>query len=377
LKVPLQNKLLDGRSRFRYGFGYIQIVDCNRVVFLMTDTLFHKVLWITDLHFGRSGNSPVASQDTLEFLDWAIERGRSWGAETMIFGGDYFDNRNTIGVLTLNNALQGLEKINAAFKKTYVLVGNHDAPYREKRDFSSVEIARNLPNIELIRDPVTMGDVTFLPWLVGDEPKTVKNLKSRYVFGHLELANFKMNAAVVLPDSPHLLKADQFQNQEFIFSGHFHIRQQAGRVIYTGSGLCQNFSDNWDEDRGIMLLEWGRDPIFEAWADQPVYRTTTLSKLLDSPGSILKPKATIRATMDVPLHYEEMQEIRDALQNEYGVRKFEIVPMVSADESEQSFKDDRITFKSVDQMVIDGIMSVESETISPAKLAEIYRSLAS
>ena len=700
--------------------------------------LFQKVAWITDTHFGRSGNSPMASQDTLEFMDWALERAQSWGAETMIFGGDYFDNRNTIGVLTLNYALEGLEKINKSFKKTYILSGNHDLPYREKREFSSVEIARNLPNIELIRNPTTIGDVTMLPWLVGDEPKKVKHLKSRYVFGHLEMPNFKMNANVILPDNPNLLQADQFLNQEHVFCfpgevtivcsdgvkpistvkigdkvlthkgrwkpvigvlknqsqlirlkgtghpglpvtpnhpflsygneqcitkgrgirklnqivvgnvgedrwvdaesmlhhwwcspakitveeksiptdfemsptfchflgwflaeghtsnnriylschvdevemlknimetlkesiypstiirpgrpskgeigvsqtsegngrqiglfhsrlanwldihfgkgcehktipgwvfmlsdncrtaflngyvsgdghmlsedkwesksisrgitfgikilaqtlgwkttlfarkatrnmafpggrrydcamqwhlrayrktarwgstifvddflcgnvkkvtyetgvhdvynltvdednsyvadgivvhncGHFHIRQNTGKIIYTGAALAQNFSDAWDDNKGLMLLEWGKEPLFESWHEQPVYRTTKLSDLLENPGKVLRPKATIRAVMDVTLHYEEMQEIRDALQTEYGVRKFEIIPMATTDESEQSFKDERITFKSVDQMVIDGIMSVESETLDKQRLAEIYRSLA-
>lgn len=341
----------------------------------MSDNLFKKVMFFTDTHFGRSGNSPVANQDTLEFLDWAMDRALSWGAETCIFGGDWHDQRHTLHISTMHASLAGMDKINDAFKHIYWLPGNHDLLHREKRDIASIEFARNIKNIHIIRDPVTLSDVTFLPWLVGDEHKTVKAMKSRYVFGHLEMPGFKMNAAVVLPDSPHLLKHDQFTNQEYVFSGHFHIRQMEGRVIYTGNSMPFNFSDASDADRGIMLLEWGKEPIFEAWADQPLYRTAKLSEILADPGSILRPKVTVRVTVDVPLAFEEAQEIRDALEAEYGIRKLELLHQTSQDEGDQEYTNEGVEFKSVDQMVIDGIMSVESVGISPERLATIYRSL--
>jgi DNA repair exonuclease SbcCD nuclease subunit len=329
----------------------------------MTEQLFKKLLWITDVHFGRSGNSPIAHQDSLDFLDWAIERAKSWGAETVIFGGDWHDNRHMTHTSTIHASLSGMDKLNSSFKNIFWLLGNHDLLHREKRDAPSIEFARNVENITIIRDPITAGDVTFLPWLVGDEHKTIRHLKSRYVFGHLEMPGFKMNEAVVMADSPHLLKADQFDKQDMVFSGHFHIRQTEGRVVYTGNTMPFNFSDAWDEDRGIMLLEWGKQPIFEAWSEQPLFRTTKLSTLLADP-SILRPKSTIRA-----------QEIREALEKEYGVRKLELIPMGSPDVNDQEFRDERITYKSVDQMVIDGIMSVQSKDISPERLVEIYQSL--
>jgi len=340
------------------------------------DNLFKKAIWITDLHFGRSGNSPIVNQDNLEFLDWAIDRALSWGAETMIFGGDWHDQRHQLHISTMHASLEGLDKLNFAFKKNYLILGNHDLLKRESREFRSIEFARNLKNITIVKDPMTIGDVTFLPWLVGDEHKNVRSLKSRYVFGHLEMPGFKMNAAVVLPDSPHLLHSEQFLNQEYVFSGHFHIRQTEGRVIYTGSCMPHNFSDAWDENRGLMLLEWGKDPIFEAWSEQPLYRTTKLSELLANPSGILRPKMTIRATVDVPMHYEEVQEIRDMLMNEYDIRKLEFVHSANQDEGDQEFKNEKVEFKSVDQMVIDGIMSVESTGIEPSRLVEIYHGLA-
>ena len=34
--------------------------------------------------------------------------------------------------------------------KVYVILGNHDLYYREKRDLNSIEFARDLPNIVMI-----------------------------------------------------------------------------------------------------------------------------------------------------------------------------------------------------------------------------------
>ena len=116
-------------------------------------SLFKKAIWFTDTHFGRSGNSELASLDTLDFLDWAIDRAKSWGAETLIFGGDWHDSRYAIHVSTLNHSLNGMDKIDAAFKNIYWLNGNHDLLYREKRDVSSVEFARKYKNIQIIRNP--------------------------------------------------------------------------------------------------------------------------------------------------------------------------------------------------------------------------------
>ncbi len=334
---------------------------------------------ITDVHFGRNGNNWVANQDNIEFLQWAIDRACVWGADVCIFGGDYFDTRHSVGVLTLNYALLGLEMLNSSFKKVFLNLGNHDLFYREKRDVSSVEFAKHFTNIEIIHHPCEIGGVTFLPWLVGDEYKAVKDIKTRYVFGHLEMPGFMMNARVEMPDSPHLIKPDQFVGPEFVFSGHFHARQykliKSTNIVYTGNIIPFTFSDVDDGERGMMLLEWGHDPIFEAWPDQPLYHNTKLSTLIENPDRYLRPKMTVRASVDVPLLYEEAQELRDMLVQTYDLRKIELMQHQTNNEVAEQTMTDNVEFQTVDQMVIEGLMSVESNGLSKDRLIEIYRSL--
>ncbi|RYF20885.1 MAG: hypothetical protein EOO77_07110 [Oxalobacteraceae bacterium] len=120
-------------------------------VLKLTDNLFKKALFFTDIHYGRNGNSPQSLLDNMEFLAWAIEEGKTRGCDTFIFGGDWHDNRHSLHVSTMHASLEGLQMVNDAFPASYFIPGNHDLFYRDKRDISSIEFIRNLPNIKLIR----------------------------------------------------------------------------------------------------------------------------------------------------------------------------------------------------------------------------------
>lgn len=336
--------------------------------------LFKKVATLTDVHFGRSSNNPLANQDNLDFIEWFVEKARTEGCETCIMMGDWHDNRHSLHISTMDYSLRGMEMLNAGFEKVYWIPGNHDLLFRDKRDVSSVSFASYLDKIEVVREPLTSGDVTILPWLIKEENKMISKLKSRYIFGHLELnGGFQMNARVPMPDHPGNLSPDDFKTAEYVFSGHFHFRQSKGNVIYTGNVFPFNFADAWDQDRGMMILEWGKEPRFEAWPDAPLYRTMTLSQLLTEPEKMLCPKLTARVTLDLDISFEEAQVVRDEYISRYGMRKIELVH-ASKHELDQNFVGD-VNFQSVDQIVVDGLLSVKSENFKPERLVEIYRSL--
>ncbi len=339
----------------------------------MTDTMFKKAVTLTDVHFGRSGNSPVANQDNLDFIDWFIEEALTWGADTCLMLGDWHDQRHSIHIQTLHYSLEGIQRLNDAFKKVIWIPGNHDLLYRNKRDITSIEFARYLPNIEIVREPTTVGGVTVLPWLINDEHKKIKDLKSRYIFGHLELPGFMMNAKVPMPHHGEGIEADDFVNPEYVFSGHFHFRQAKGRVVYTGNTFPFNFADAWDEDRGMMFLEWGKDPFFKAWPDQPLFRTFNLSQLIQEPNKFLKQKLTARVLTDIDISHEEAQGLKDAFEKDFGLRKLEY-GHPPKNNVEQEFNQE-VNFQSVDQLVIDGLLSFESTSLNPARLVELYRAL--
>jgi DNA repair exonuclease SbcCD nuclease subunit len=341
--------------------------------------LFKKAIVCTDQHFSRKNASIIATLDNIDFIKFFVEEGKIFGADTVILCGDFFDNRNTLNIDSMNYGIQALEMLSESFSKVYILKGNHDLYYRNNRSVSSITLSKHITNIHLIHNPITFGEgkegVTFLPWLVGDEGKKLKDIKSRYVFSHLELGNFKMNANVIMPETDHGLKASDIPAPEFVFSGHFHIRQQQKNIVYIGNIFPFDFSDAGDSDRGMMFLEWGKEPFFKAWPDQPLFRNMLLSELLIKPKQLLKPKLTARVTIDVDISYEEAQVIKETFISDYDLRKIELTPQSRSLHMEE-FSDEAVIFQSVDQIVIDGLMSVQSTGgMSAETLVELYRNL--
>ena len=149
--------------------------------------LFKKAACFTDIHFGMKSGSRIHNADCEQFIKWFCKEAKAAGAETCIFLGDWHHNRATTDVSTMNYTVSNLERLNETFEKTYFMVGNHDLFYKDKREINSIEFMRLFPNIVPITNIFTEGEVTLLPWLVGEEWKTVKDIKSRYVFGHFEL----------------------------------------------------------------------------------------------------------------------------------------------------------------------------------------------
>jgi DNA repair exonuclease SbcCD nuclease subunit len=336
------------------------------------DPLFHKAMVAGDFHFGRSGNSPQANQDNLEFLTWAIDEARTWGADQCIMLGDWHDSRHSIAVTTMLASLEGMDLLNAAFRHVWWLPGNHDLLYRERRDAASIEFARYLPNIEIVRKPLTCDNVTFLPWLLPDEHKTL-DLDSRYVFAHLEMAGFLRNAKSIMPESEHTVTSQQFHRQEAVYTGHFHMRQSSKNIHYIGNVMPFNFNDDGDDQRGMMLLQWGHDPIFRAWPGQPLYRSIKLTELLDTAATVLKPNMTVRVSVDMPLAYEEAQEMREVLMASYDLRKIELCH--GRADVEQDVEPVDIAFRTVDEIVSESLQHIESVGLSSQRLIEIYQSL--
>lgn len=336
-------------------------------------SLFKKVACFTDIHFGLKSNSQTHNQDCEEFVDWFIIEAKKEGAETCIFLGDWHHNRNSINLITLDTSLRCLEKLGAAFEQFFWFPGNHDLFYKDKRDIHSSAFGRHIPGVTVIDGVTTLDDVTLVPWLVGDEWKEMKKLTSKYVFGHFELPLFYMNAMVQMPDHGELTASD-FGKPEYVFSGHFHKRQNKGNVHYIGNAFPHNFADTWDDDRGMMLLEWGGKPEYRVWEDAPKFRTIKLSRLIDEEQTVIKSKMYLKVNLDIDISYEEANFIKEKFVSDHNIREISLIQEKNNIEGSVDDNPD-MKFESVDQIVTEQLLNIESETIDTGKLLEIYRAL--
>ena len=334
--------------------------------------LFKHAACFTDIHFGNKNNSRQHNIDCEEFVIWFIEEAKLRGCETCIFLGDWHHHRASVNVSTLNYSVSNLEKLSAAFENVYLLVGNHDLFYREKREINSFPYAKLMPNLHIINDQTLIkGDVALVPWLVEDEWKQMTKLKAKYVFGHFELPHFMMNQIVEMPDHGGLNKG-HFPNQEKVFSGHFHMRQHSGNVTYTGNSFPHNYADAWDDDRGWMFLEWDKEPEFFPWDNAPSYKTIQLSDLLDNPEKYLLPKSNIRVSLDINITYEEASFIKDTFIDTYALRDLSMQQMRNTEHKDDSGIE--LHFETVDEIVISQLSQLDG-SFNNNLLVDIYNSL--
>ena len=335
--------------------------------------LFERAIMFTDIHHGNKSNSSLFNQDCCDFIDWVCSVAKEKDINTCLFLGDWNHSRASINVATLNYSTRNLEKLNAAFDAVHFIPGNHDEYYRDRREFNSMPFINNFKNIHFYNDITTIDDCSFVPWLIGDEHKKMRKLKSQYVFGHFELPHFYMNAMVQMPDHGEV-KSEDFDSCGTVFSGHFHKRQEQGNVAYIGNAFGHNYSDAWDDARGVTLLEWGKPHTYLEWPDAPKYRTIKISQLLDGPEKYLMPKTYARITLDIDISYEEANFIKESFVHEYQLRELSLIPNKNVNALDQETVGE-INFESVDTIVTSQLTQVESDSYDNNLLMDIYRNL--
>lgn len=335
--------------------------------------LFKKAAVMTDLHVGLKSNSVQHNIDCLNFVEWFVATAKTQNCDIAIICGDWHNHRAHINIHTLHYSMQCLELLNKSFSQVFFLTGNHDLYYRDRRDVHSVAWANYLPNISVINNIYTEGDVTFCPWLVGDEVNKVKKIKTKYTFGHFELGNFYMNSQVLMPDHEGGLKIDDFSGTDSVFSGHFHKRQARKNIWYIGNAFPHNYADAGDDARGMMILEWGSEPEFHSWPRQPVYRVHKLSEVLENPEGLLLIDSHVRVHLDIDISYEEANFLRETFIPEHKLREMTLIPVKGEQLETQGF--DGLRFESVDQIVIDQINAIESNSFDKKILLDIYNNI--
>jgi hypothetical protein len=182
-----------------------------------------------------------------------------------------------------------------------------------------------------------------------------------------------MNAMVQMPDHGELRRED-FVGSEYVFSGHFHKRQHTGNVVYIGNAFPHNFSDTWDDERGMMIMEWGGIPQYLNWANAPKYRTLKLSDLIDRKDEIMQSKMHLKVNLDIDISYEEANFIKETFANDYDVRE---IGLIQDKVNLEGIVDENTetNFSSVDQIVTEQLVNIDSDQFNKNMLLEIYNNI--
>jgi DNA repair exonuclease SbcCD nuclease subunit len=337
-----------------------------------------NIAMFTDIHWGKKNNSPVHNQDCTDFIDWFIHQVKLGDYDTIIFLGDWFENRNAINVSTLVTSMDAMRKLNELGLPIYFIVGNHDLYHRENRSVFSTQVHGEFANVVLVDEPLVVEDALIVPYLFEEEyPSLLQYSSIPYWFGHFGFRNFVVTGSDRRME--HGPGHEQFSRAKRIFSGHFHKRQANDNIVYIGNTFPMDYGDAWDDARGMATLNIETGEVdFIDWVDCPKYRRIRMSEVLQDAEMTFPSKCRVRCLMDVPLSYSDAQELKNALTSTYELREFVLEEDGSALKAALEGADiESFENQSIDDTVIQLLQTGLSTTksIKSDQLVRIYESL--
>ncbi|MBV52722.1 MAG: hypothetical protein CL816_01490 [Coxiellaceae bacterium] len=213
-----------------------------------------QVCCISDIHIGVHQNGAMWHDIAIEWASWLKTELRKHKIEDMLICGDLFHYRDEIAVNTIHITTQILEEWKEF--NIIVLVGNHDAYYKDRSDVNSLSILKGWNNITVI-DKLTQihafdRDLLFCPW--GTKGHEI--VKTDIIFGHFEIESFKMNHFKVCTEG--IKTKELLSKTNLVVTGHFHHRDERvyknGTILYLGNPFQMDFGDA-GTTKGYYLLD--------------------------------------------------------------------------------------------------------------------------
>jgi DNA repair exonuclease SbcCD nuclease subunit len=340
-----------------------------------------KVAMFTDLHWGKKNNSTQHNGDCADYITWFCANVRKDKDIThIVFLGDWFENRNSVNVMTLNYANDALRELNSLGLPIYIIIGNHDLYHRENRKVFSTKVFGEYSNVTLVSEPMVLEETILLaPFMFKEEYPILAQYSSLpFWMGHFEFKNFIVTGTDrVMEHGPeHVM----FSEPTYIFSGHFHKRQAKDNIVYIGNCFPMDYGDAWDDARGMCILDARDGNVdFINWEDCPKYRKVKLSDVLNQVEINYPPKCRVRCTIDTEIGYSEAQQLREELTNLLDLREFSLEENLyekkDAIEGEEIIEDFDLSSlnEAVVKMLQTGVQG--TSTIDPERLINIYQKL--
>lgn len=332
-----------------------------------------KAVVFTDIHYGLKNNSDDYNLMCNNFIDFMISKTKD--IDVCLFLGDWHHHRSNIGVNTLYASIEGLKKLSQAYKKVYMLVGNHDMFYKNRLDIHSLSFANLFSNIEVINSPKYIeNNILLLPWLIdGDK---VSNYNAEYIFCHAEIPSFHFNKKIKMDG---IYNPKDFQTIKKIYSGHFHHREAKNNIYYIGNCFSHDFSDV-DEfnNKGFMIFDSEATSDndlnkFYEWEDAPKYTIIKLSEIKDT---VIPINANVKIINDLNKSSRDVLKIKSEIQEKHNLKNCIIIP-TEIDISNGNIEPTEVNklFQSLDITILEMLQEVHYDNIDNELLQQIFKEL--
>jgi DNA repair exonuclease SbcCD nuclease subunit len=239
-----------------------------------------KVCCISDIHIGVHQNSAMWHDIVINWATWLHSELTNKGIRDIIIAGDFFHYRDEISVNTIHVASKVLD-----IWKDYnilVLVGNHDAYYKERADVNSLSLFKGYSNIQVVDELYIHKqfgrDFTFVPWATPVEQIPACDI----IFGHFEIESFRMSTFKVCDTG--VTASSLLEKAPLTITGHFHLRDErqykAGKILYLGNPFQMDFGDR-ESTKGYYLLDMKTgEYVFHNNTISPEHKKLKLSELV-------------------------------------------------------------------------------------------------
>jgi hypothetical protein len=114
-------------------------------------------------------------------------------------------------------------------------------------------------NIKVYDKPSTVSvgeqDLFFIPWITPESEEetldSIRNTPARVAMGHLELSGFYVNQGTI---QQHGMDKGTLNKFDKVFSGHYHMRNDDGKIFYLGNPYQLYWSD-YNDKRGFTIFD--------------------------------------------------------------------------------------------------------------------------
>lgn len=212
----------------------------------------YKCLVFTDLHLGVHNNNEIWLDASIklgkEMYDCCVEN----DITDIVFMGDFFHERRSINVRTLNVALEFAEIFEGSNITLWLIVGNHDTYFKNTIYPHSLNIFKKHENIKVVDTIQELtDDVTLVPWNFA-----WNKVKTPYIMGHFDINGCALSENFTETNSD--FEISDFKRFTQVFSGHFHTPSINDNINYIGSVMPFTFHDV-DSERGYYILEFNNN----------------------------------------------------------------------------------------------------------------------
>jgi DNA repair exonuclease SbcCD nuclease subunit len=224
-----------------------------------------KIFVLGDLHLGVRNNSVEWSDiQTTYLIDYFLkqieEEGFDPETDILVQVGDWNHVRESTNTRIYKLSLKIAEVFTKKFKRgVFVILGNHDVYYKDRTDTHSLEgFDRMYSNFKIYEKPeiLTINSHNFLmlPWIekLEELKNQIQSYRSaKYVFCHADVKGFNLTKVTKLEHGLEQSELNQFTR---IYSGHIHIRQEKGNVLYVGTPYEMDRGDRGNQ-KGFYVLD--------------------------------------------------------------------------------------------------------------------------